>query len=55
MSKGYYLICIIFDVFMGIYAFATKQEHIAIIFISILGLNIRWFIRELKEGGADGN
>lgn len=55
MSKGYYLMCaIMFGLFCG-YFLATEQWGQGFLFIVFMVLNVRWFIRELKEGEAGGN
>ena len=48
MSKAYYLINAIFFGFFGAYFLATKQWVQGYVFIAFAGLNIGWFIRELK-------
>ena len=48
-----YIIKIIFDFLFGMYFIATEQWIGGVLLITIMILNIKWFVRDFKEGGID--
>ena len=48
-----YIIKIIFDFLFGMYFIAAEQWIGGVLLITIMILNIKWFVRDLKAGGLD--